>query len=101
VCYIIFHSVVVWSSSRFIPVGGEMDPRVQKAVRRKTAGKVIEDWVSKPRGDLPMHAWLNEKRKAKIQELVNKYFVMSVTINITHVHMHRGKRMYVSDAHAL
>ena len=59
--------------------GEGADPQLHKAVRRKAAGKVIEDWASKPRGDLPMHAWLNDKRKAQIQQLVHKYFVMSDT----------------------
>lgn len=49
------------------------NPKLLKAVHRKGAAKVFEDWSSKPRGDLPMHEWLNDKRKAKIKELVNRY----------------------------
>jgi hypothetical protein len=61
--------IVAGSSSSH---GGDVS-RLLKAVRRKAASKVVEDWASKPRGDLPMHAWLNDKRKAKIQELVTRY----------------------------
>ena len=51
-------------------------PALLKSVTKKAASKVIEDWSSKPRGDLPMHQWLNDKRKSKIKELVQKYMNM-------------------------
>lgn len=49
------------------------NPKLLKAAHRKGAAKVFDDWSSKPRGDLPMHEWLNDKRKAKIRELVDRY----------------------------
>ena len=53
------------------------NPKLLKAAHRKGAAKVFEDWSSKPRGDLPMHEWLNDKRKAKIRELVDRYLQLS------------------------
>lgn len=47
--------------------------KLLKKVYRKSVDKVVADWNSKPRGDLPVATWLNDKRKASIQTLVNKY----------------------------
>jgi len=63
----------VVDASRGQAGGADASSRLLKAVRRKTAAKVVEDWASKPRGDLSVQTWLNDKRKAKIQELVNRY----------------------------
>lgn len=48
-------------------------PKLLSHVHHRAVAKVLQDWQSKPRGDLAMHLWLNEKRKAAIKELVERY----------------------------
>lgn len=57
--------------------GAKENRKLLKQVHRKAAGKVVDDWNSKPRGALQVAEWINEKRKQKIEQLVNKYFDMS------------------------
>jgi hypothetical protein len=55
----------------------EASPRLDKdsfkLIARKTVEKVMEDWGSKPRGNLEVTAWLSGKRLASIKSLVYKY----------------------------
>lgn len=65
---------VVESCKSSVPASAlDADPKLLKGVMRKAAAKVFEDWASKPRGDLAMSQWLNDKRKAQIKGLVQKY----------------------------
>ena len=67
-------SKVVESCKSSVPASAiDSNPKLLKGVMRTAAAKVFEDWASKPRGDLAMSQWLNDKRKAEIKGLVQKY----------------------------